>query len=455
MPSRWFRIFLMTVGLATAPLSAAGQTVDIGVELGGIGFDAELDEERSLLYVSVPSLNEVVFVSTATFEVVDRVLVGSRPHGIDLSLDGSKLFVALNQAAAVAVIDLDTLAVREIVVIEGTDNNLTYDVIEGQPDRLFVTAAPGSSGLARVAQVRLDQGDAVSTVANDRIIRARPRLLRSPDGRFVYVGEGFSPQSLYKLDLDREDAPIILEDDHGSVSGTDLMEINAEGSRIYLSSGQVLRTGSFAQAGRIDAGIARFGVSQDVVYVAEYPDFSSPGSNLEVGVFDTTTFVQVDTIALPCSVDSFDRPADFVVLGEDEGFLVVSEDLVCGWVGGAEELDEDRDGVLDSADNCPMVPNPNQENLDGDDFGDVCDPYPDDADNVGACLMEVEGLGEYVAELENTVQGLSEENQELRMALQDDDQDGIVNGLDLCPGTDTRGRVDRDGCRPGKASGNR
>ena len=34
----------------------------------------------------------------------------------------------------------------------------------------------------------------------------------------------------------------------------------------------------------------------------------------------------------------------------------------------------DNDGVADSADNCPLVANTNQEDIDNDGAGDVCDP---------------------------------------------------------------------------------
>ena len=49
-------------------------------------------------------------------------------------------------------------------------------------------------------------------------------------------------------------------------------------------------------------------------------------------------------------------------------------------------LDQDGDGRIDVADNCPAVPNPGQENADGDAYGDACDPFPFDADNLQACL---------------------------------------------------------------------
>lgn len=38
--------------------------------------------------------------------------------------------------------------------------------------------------------------------------------------------------------------------------------------------------------------------------------------------------------------------------------------------------DEDGDGRADVADNCPAIPNAAQEDADGDEVGDVCDPHP-------------------------------------------------------------------------------
>jgi len=51
------------------------------------------------------------------------------------------------------------------------------------------------------------------------------------------------------------------------------------------------------------------------------------------------------------------------------------------------ERDADGDGILDTADNCPLVANPDQADRDGDGIGDVCDKCPL-VEGQTACLPE-------------------------------------------------------------------
>ncbi len=456
-PSASPLLFALLLGPLLLVGSASGQEqpVAVEVELGGIGHEFALDVAGGLLYASVPSLGEVVAISTADFSVVRSLPVASQPRGIDLSTDGSELFAALNGAGSVAIVDLATGNISRINVGAQLGDPRTWDVVEGQPDRLFVSSNPSSNGFAYIVEILRSAGNAARRVASNRIIRAAPVFAVDPGERFLYVGEGFSPNSLYKLDMALADAPIILEDDHGSVSGTNALEPNPGGTRIHTGSGQVLRTGSFVDEDRLAAGIARYGDSPDIVYVAEYPGFGSPApTTTTVRVYDTSTYLEIESFSLPCAPASrFAGIADFVILPGDGGFLILADDLVCGIVSSGSVIDDDGDGVLDGQDNCPETPNEDQSDIDDDGVGDVCDPFPEAADNLAVCLDLLDAGASRIAQLEGESVALQSQLSQLEAELaecqaggRDADGDGVDDDSDSCPETTPGSVVDPDGC---------
>jgi hypothetical protein len=124
------------------------------------------------------------------------------------------------------------------------------------------------------------------------------------------------------------------------------------------------------------------------------------------------------------------------------------------------DFDQDDDGIIDVADNCPAIANPDQANADGDEFGDVCDPYPHDADNLQACLVDNQAANQQIASLQGqitTLQGqvttLQGENAVLQnqvivltAQLRDTDNDGMIDTYDTCSVTPAGLAVDSTGC---------
>ncbi len=112
--------------------------------------------------------------------------------------------------------------------------------------------------------------------------------------------------------------------------------------------------------------------------------------------------------------------------------------------------DLDTDGVIDEEDNCPLVANTNQENHDGDDWGDVCD---EDDDGDGILDIEdncVTGMLAWTSSkaTDHDMDGCADESED-----NDDDNDGVTDSEDRC----AKGELawtsweytdyDEDGCR--------
>ena len=106
-------------------------------------------------------------------------------------------------------------------------------------------------------------------------------------------------------------------------------------------------------------------------------------------------------------------------------------------------FDSDADGVYDEDDNCPMNPNTDQANYDGDNLGDVCDEDDDNdliLDENDVCPMGDTGwVSRTLTDFDGD--GCRDENEDL-----DDDNDGICDAeaadlscqissmsIDLCP----------------------
>ncbi len=115
------------------------------------------------------------------------------------------------------------------------------------------------------------------------------------------------------------------------------------------------------------AQASELGVESTRVEVSEYSGLIGATLNLVGQVFDDYEPIKTYVIPSPSVPPS--------VLASDVSESSVADDLTDIYNDYINANDPDRDDVFGVLDNCPDDFNPGQEDKDGDDIGDVCDPY--------------------------------------------------------------------------------
>ena len=287
------------------------------IELAGIGHEMAFDRTGNRVFISVPSLNRITEIDLGNGSIAQTFALPGQPRGIDLAGDNATLYAALNDTGSLAVLNTVTGTSENIDISSELDTLLGWDTVEVSADRVVVSGNPGGGGFAYIVEVRRDQANAATRVASNRIIRAAPVFAVSQDASSVYVGEGFSPNSVYKLDATQADLPIVAEDDHGAVSGSSSLALNPDGSRLYLRSGQALSTETMDQVGQYAAG--RSVVSQDGTRL-----FVGDEESDSARVYDLASTGLLESRRWGCDIQELHALEEF-----GNGILVLGDDLVC------------------------------------------------------------------------------------------------------------------------------
>ena len=183
-------------------------------------------------------------------------------------------------------------------------------------------------------------------------------------------------------------------------------------------------------------------VSADVVAVEDVVDLPED-TWVDVSVEDMQSAMDgmsLEDVSVEDSWVAEDVEADTGPTPEDVAEDISDEDIIEDVMEdmGAPAEDQDEDGVSDALDNCPEVPNPNQDDCDGDDIGDACDESSD-GDSIDSSV-DVCPCDDDEEQTDTDSDGLGD------ACDPDDDNDGVPDDVDDFPLDDSESSdVDGDG----------
>jgi gliding motility-associated-like protein len=133
------------------------------------------------------AVSYVSVINTATDAVIGNVTVGSRPFGVSVSPDGSKVYVANSTNSTVSVINTATNTVTATIFVGAPPIQPRGIVVSTDGSKVYVTAIPGATPLTTPATLFVIDALTNTVIASVTLGIGSQSVCVSPDGTKVYV----------------------------------------------------------------------------------------------------------------------------------------------------------------------------------------------------------------------------------------------------------------------------
>src|SRR5947209_16217038 len=276
--------------VASLPFPAAGIKTPGG---GSINGDQEIlaDPVRPMIYWAHPDGSTLSFLDAFTGNELSSVVVGLGPMSVDLSSDGTRLYVAVSGENQTTVVDVVQRTVLRAIPLGFSP----LSVRSGRPDRLFVSGAQDS--VIRI--INETTGNVV-----DQVNVFRALLEVSPD-KTVLLAHSLSSSAVTLDTFDVSADRLVFRASNGSDVGENPFQtaVDWDAGLAYLVSGTpygivVLAVSNLTQVGWLPMGAYPQGVAlmrNRHVVIGIHRNFYDAA----LWVFNTTTGAQRTTVPIP------------------------------------------------------------------------------------------------------------------------------------------------------------
>ncbi len=230
-----FRRFALGIALAFAGLLPTCALADSPLGTQIAQFQRQVvemvrDPVRHVIYATT-TVNSVISVNTDTM-VMMEIPIGSNPLGLDVSADGSRLYVANSGSttAGLGVVDLTTFQALPSLPTPFAIRS----VASGMNGHLYVLGADRP-----ITQIDSVTGAVQAAVSLQSVIVNSGKLQSTPDRKTLFYGDfGTSPSTLYALDVSGS-TPTLVQKSAFNTLGSDGLDlaITADGSALVYPNG--------------------------------------------------------------------------------------------------------------------------------------------------------------------------------------------------------------------------
>ena len=276
---------------------------DVIIPINSTLSDLVADPIRPYFYVSDSGNNAVLMISTENNTVEKSIWVGSNPKDMDISSDGSALYVALSGASDIAVVDLETQTKTDTIPLSFTPHSLAT----GKKGRLYV----GMGSETKI--INTTNKTIVGSLSGGGVLEI------TSDRNTLYTWDyGHSYPNIYKWNV-TTDIPVLNRSGHVIGGGCGLfvqMKLSPDDSQAYFTSGSsddgiipVFDTTSFTLEGQLQLewtpiaialspdGSKVYAVHKCSVTNPTYPTSERHDCNRkDIHVFNTATFLEENFI---------------------------------------------------------------------------------------------------------------------------------------------------------------